>query len=227
MRVTRVFPRSISTTLLALFLAGCSGPVSAVTQRYAPTDQTLPAGAQQRWDFDAIPDGGLPDGVEVVSGSWGVQPQADAPSPPKALCQSANARWPVLLLSNDVYTDLDLSVRFKPISGREDQAGGLVFRAQDGGTYLLTRANALEDNVRLYTMRDDNRREIAGENRPVASGVWHELAVEVRGDRIRVRYDGEWVIDHQDPTFSAGRIGLWTKADSVTCFDDVVATVPS
>jgi hypothetical protein len=132
----------------------------------------------------------------------------------------------VLLLSNDVYTDLDLSVQFKPISGREDQAGGLVFRAQNGGTYFLTRANALEDNVRLYTMRDDNRREIAGANRPVASGVWHELAVEVRGDRIRVRYDGEWVIDHQDPSFSAGRIGLWTKSDSVTCFDDVVVTVP-
>ena len=152
--------------------------------------------------------------------------EADAPSPPNALCQTANTRWPVLLLGNDIYADLDLSVRFKPISGREDQAGGLVFHAQDGGTYFLTRANALENNVRLYTMRNDNRTEIAGANRQVASGVWHELAVEVRGDRIRVRYDGEWVIDHQDQSFSAGRIGLWTKSDSVTCFDDVVVTVP-
>jgi Domain of Unknown Function (DUF1080) len=133
----------------------------------------------------------------------------------------------VLLLSSDVYTDLDLSARFKPISGQEDQAGGLVFRAQDGGSYWITRANALENNVRLYTMRNDNRTEIASANRQVASGVWHELTVEVRGDRIRVRYDGEWVIDHQDPTFGAGRIGLWTKSDSVTCFDDVLVTAVS
>ena len=207
-----------------VFLTGCVGRVGAAP-RYAPSDQSLPAGTQQRWDFDAIADGELPAGAEVVSGSWGVQPQSDAPSPPRVLCQSANARWPVLLLSSDVYADLDLSVRFKPISGREDQAGGLVFRAQDGANYLITRANALENNVRLYTMRNDNRTEIAGANRPVVSGVWHELAVEVRGDHIRVRYDGEWVIDHRDATFTAGRIGLWTKADSVTCFDDVAVLV--
>jgi hypothetical protein len=216
----------LAVVALTAVLNGCVGRVGA-TARYAPADQSLPAGTQQRWDFDATPDGEVPAGIEVVSGSWGVQPQADAPSPPKALCQSANTRWPVLLLSNDVYTDLDLSTRFKPISGREDQAGGLVFRAQDGGSYFLTRANALENNVRLYTMRNDNRTEIAGANRPVASGVWHELAVAVRGDRIRVRYDGEWVIDHQDSSFSAGRIGLWTKSDSVTCFDDVVVTAAS
>jgi hypothetical protein len=193
---------------------------------YTPADQSLPAGAQQSWNFDTDAVGAPPAGGQVVSGSWAVRAEPDAPSPPNALCQTANARWPVLLLSNDVYTDLDLSVRFKPIAGREDQAAGLVFRAQDGANYFVTRANALENNVRLYTMRNDNRTEIAGANRQVTSGVWHELAVEVRGDRIRVRYDGEWVIDHQDQGFSAGRIGLWTKSDSVTCFDDVVATVP-
>jgi hypothetical protein len=217
---------TVALVALVALLAACLGRVGA-EPRYSPADRSLPPGSEQRWNFDATPDGGLPEGVEVISGSWGVQPQADAPSPPKALCQSANARWPVVLLSSDVYADLDLRVQFKPISGREDQAGGLVFRAQDGGTYFLTRANALEDNVRLYTMRNDNRHEIAGANRPVVSGVWHELAVEVGGDRIRVRYDGEWVIDHRDSTFSAGRIGLWTKADSVSCFDDVVVTAAS
>jgi hypothetical protein len=213
--------------VLASLLAACSGRAGAAPQRYAPADQSVSAGTQRVWSFDADAVGALPSGAEVVSGSWGVQPQADAPSPPNTLCQSANARWPVLLLSGDVYTDVDLSARFKPIAGREDQAGGLVFRAQDGGTYFITRANALENNVRLYTMRADNRTQIATADRPVASGVWHELAVEVRGDHIRVRYDGEWVIDHQDASFSAGRVGLWTKADSVTCFDDVVATATS
>jgi MFS family permease len=222
----RILAATVSTLVLPAVLTGCVGRLGG-RPRYTPGDQSRPAGAQQRWDFDTIADGELPDGVEVVSGSWGVQPQPDAPSPPRVLCQSANARWPVLLLSSDVYADLDLSVRFKPISGREDQAGGLVFRAQDGGTYFITRANALENNVRLYTMRNDNRTEIAGANRQVASGVWHELAVEVRGDHLRVRYDGEWVIDHQDSSYTAGRIGLWTKADSVTCFDNVVVTVPS
>jgi hypothetical protein len=223
-----MMPRWIAygIVLLTALLAGCSGRAGAAP-RYARSDQSVAAGTQQAWSFDADTVGALPASAEVVSGSWAVRPETDAPSPPFALCQTANARWPVLLLSSDVYADLDLSTRFKPISGREDQAGGLVFRAQDGTSYFVTRANALENNVRLYTMRGDNRTEIAGANRQVASGVWHELAVEVRGDRIRVRYDGEWVIDHQDASFSAGRIGMWTKADSVTCFDDVVVTAAS
>ena len=212
-----------SLLLPAALLGACSVMGGQVAPRYTPSDQSVPAGAEQVWRFDSEPVGSLPNGAEAVSGSWAVRAEADAPSPPHTLCQTANTRWPVLLLGPEAYADLDLSVRFKPISGREDQAAGLVFRAQDGGTYFITRANATENNVRLYTMRNDNRTQIAGADRPVASGVWHELAVEVRGDRIRVRYDGEWVIDHRDQSFSAGRIGLWTKADSVTCFDDLVA----
>jgi len=226
MQMIYAVARAISATLLTICLAACSGRAGAAPQRYAPANQSVPAGTQRVWSFDTDAVGSVPTGVEAVSGSWAVRAEADASSPPNALCQTANARWPVLLLSSDVYTDLDLSVRFKPISGREDQAGRLAFRAQDGANYFITRANALENNVRLYTMRNDTRSEIAGANRQVASGVWHELAVEVRGDRIRVRYDGEWVIDHQDSSFSAGRIGLWTKADSVTCFDDVGVSVP-
>src|SRR5205823_447808 len=102
---------TLSVLVLLAVLSGCLGRAGAAP-RYAPRDQSLPAGAQQRWDFDAIADGELPEGVEVVSGSWGVQPQPDAPSPPRVLCQSANSRWPVLLLSADVFADLDLSVRF-------------------------------------------------------------------------------------------------------------------
>jgi hypothetical protein len=219
--------RGLGMAVLGLLLAGCLGRAGAAVVRYGPHDQSVPAGTAQRWGFDADGAGTLPGGMEAVSGAWAVRAEPDAPSPPHALCQAANARWPVLLLGDDVYADLDLSAQFKPISGREDQAGGLVFRAQDGGSYFITRANALENNVRLYTMRGDNRTEIASANRQVASGVWHELAVEARGDRIRVRYDGEWVIDHQDATFSAGRVGLWTKADSVTCFDDVTVTAAS
>jgi hypothetical protein len=220
--IRRVAAYRWSMLILPSILAACSVMGGPVVLRYTPADQSLPAGAEQAWRFDMDAVGSLPDGADAVSGSWAVRAEAEAPSPPHALCQTAYARWPVLLLGPDVYTDLDLSVRFKPISGREDQAAGLVFRAQDGGTYFITRANATENNVRLYTMRNDNRGQIATADRRVESGVWHELAVEVRGDRIRVRYDGEWVIDHRDATFAAGRIGLWTKADSLTCFDDVM-----
>jgi Domain of Unknown Function (DUF1080) len=212
---------------LSTLLGACVGATGSVVSRYTAMDQSPPAGSRSTWNFDELAAGTVPAGAQAVSGTWAVRAEADAPSAPNALCQTGTGVWPVLLLSDDVYTDLDLSVRFKPISGREDQAAGLVFRAQDGASYFITRANALENNVRLYTMRNDNRTEIAGANRPVANGVWHELAVEVRGDRIRVAYDNEWIIDHRDSTFSAGRIGLWTKSDSQTCFDDVQVSVPS
>jgi hypothetical protein len=217
---------ALGTLALSTLLVACVGATGSVASRYATMDQSLPAGSRTTWNFDDLVPGVVPAGLQMVSGTWAVRAEADAPSPQNALCETGTAVWPVLLLGDDVYSDLDLSVRFKPIAGREDQAAGLLFRAQDGANYFVTRANALENNVRLYTMRNDNRTEIAGADRPVANGAWHELAVEVRGDRIRVAYDGEWIIERRDSTFSAGRIGLWTKSDSQSCFDDVQAMVP-
>jgi hypothetical protein len=212
---------------LAVVLGGCATPGGAAPRRYTAADQSIVQGTEQGWRFDAEPSGAPTASGQIIAGTWTVRAEPDAPSPPNALCQTENARWPVLLLGDGIYADLHLSTRFKPLSGREDQAAGLVFRAQDGASYFVARANALENNVRLYTMRADNRTEIASADRPVAGGIWHDLAIEARGDRLRVRYDGEWVIEHQDATYSAGRIGLWTTADSQTCFDDVLVSVPS
>lgn len=216
----------LSALVLCASLMACAGRAGAAVSRYPANQTNAPPGALNTWNFDDTAGGALPAGAQVVSGNWAVRAEGDAPSSPNALCQTGTATWPVVLLSTDIYTDFDLSARFKPISGREDQAGGLVFRALDGANYMITRANALENNVRLYRMINNDRTEIAGVDRPVANGVWHELAVEVRADRIRVRYDGEWVIEQRDSTFDAGQIGLWTKADSQTCFDDVQASVP-
>jgi hypothetical protein len=109
------------------------------------------------WGFDADPTGGPPPGAEVFSGTWVVRTEAEAPSPPNALCQTATAEFPLLSLGDVTYTNLVLSTRFKPISGREDQAGGLIFRIQDPDNYYILRANALERNVELYTYVDGQR----------------------------------------------------------------------
>ncbi len=116
-------------------------------------------------------------------------------------------------------------MRCKPVSGRVDRACGLVLRYRDQNNYYLTRANALEDNVRLYYVKDGRRVQIAGWNGRVTSGVWHELRFEATGDHLVVYYEGSKVIDFHDRTFSEpGLVGVWTKADSHTLFDDLTAT---
>ena len=107
------------------------------------------------------------------------------------------------------------------ISGQVDQACGLVLRYRDENNYLITRANALEDNVRLYTVEDGERDELASHDVDVTPGTWHAYRFEAQGDRLRVCWDGTLVIEHRDKTFvGAGAVGIWTKADSVTAFDN-------
>lgn len=161
-------------------------------------------------------------------GKWLVKAEIDAPSAPNALAQidtdDTNDRFPVAF-TGPALKDLRLSVKCKPVSGRVDQACGLVFRLSDPDNYYITRANPLEDNVRLYRVVKGKRIQFAGWNGAVKSGVWHELAVDGQGDHFQVFFDGNKVIDAHDKTFSeAGKFGLWTKADSVTYFDDLTAT---
>ena len=119
------------------------------------------------------------------------------------------------------YTDVDVSVKFKPISGREDASGGIIFRFADG-RYYVVRANALEDNFRLYA-NDRGRRQLASASvKPPALGQWHSLRVVAVGDHMQAWLNGALYLDHRDARFKSGRIGLWTKADSVTAFDDLV-----
>jgi len=116
-------------------------------------------------------------------------------------------------------------VKCRPVSGRVDQGCGLVFRLKDPDNYYIARANALEDNVRLYHVVKGSRRQFAGWNGKVSSGTWHDLAVEVVGDHFQVFYDGKKVIDAHDKTFAeAGKFGVWTKADSLIHFDDLTVT---
>lgn len=176
------------------------------------------------WSFDGDAAGATPAGSEVFSGRWAVRAEPDAPSKPNALCQTGNAEFPAIALTSSVYGDVTVTTRFKPISGREDQAAGIVFRVQDGANYYILRANALEGNVNLYLYASGRRSTIKEGGATVASGQWQELRVQAAGDRLRGFLNGRLVVEATDRSYAAGRIGLWTKADSVTCFDDVTVT---
>jgi hypothetical protein len=144
----------------------------------------------------------------------------------KALAQISSdpteSRFPIAVYEGGSWRDLSLKVRFKAISGKVDQAGGLIFRAKGDNDYYLVRSNALEDNTRLYHVIGGKRKEIASKDMKVTSNEWHELEVEAVGNSFVVKFDGEKIIEATDETLKeAGQVGLWTKADSVTLFDDL------
>lgn len=188
----------------------------------------------RRFDFDSDQPGEAPRGFSFgrtgkgPPGKWVVQAVDDAPSGKNVLAQTdadrTDYRFPIAYTGPEM-KDLRLTVRCKPVSGKVDQGCGLVVRLKDADNYYVARANALEDNVRLYHVVKGERRQFAGWNGKVASGKWHELAVEAQGDHFQVFFDGQKVVDAHDKTFAdAGKFGVWTKADSVIQFDDLTAT---
>jgi hypothetical protein len=178
----------------------------------------LPEGSTLgRFDFEQ-------KGIEswkTVDGQWTVEEMPGAPSGKKALVQRAlQNQFNVVVAPGGPYTDVDVSVRFKPISGREDASGGIVFRFSDG-RYYVVRANALEDNFRLYYY-DRGRHQLATATvQPPALGQWHTLRVVAVGDHIQAYLNGQLLLNHRDSRFRSGQVGLWTKSDSVTAFDDL------
>ena len=178
------------------------------------------------FNFDSDAAGQLPQGWrEGVTGRgsarWSVEADASAPSAPNVLKQSGRGDFPWCVRPGVSLADGFVEVRFKPVSGREDQAGGVVWRWKDGDNYYVARANALENNVSLYHTTGGRRITIKYVDAPVAGNAWHALRVEFRGIRIRVMLDGKGYIDVEDPHIQgAGAVGVWTKADSVTLFDD-------
>src|SRR5881296_883736 len=161
------------------------------------------------------------EGWKTVDGKWTVEEMPGAPSGKKVLVQRAvENQFNVLVAPGGPYSDVDVSVRFKPISGREDASGGIVFRFSEG-RYYVVRANALEDNFRLYYY-DRVRRQLAtAAVQPPALGQWHTLRIVAVGDHIQAYLNGQLLLDHRDTRYQSGQIGLWTKSDSVTAFDDL------
>jgi hypothetical protein len=152
---------------------------------------------------------------------WQVEADASAPSKGNVLKQSGQGTVPWCVKTGISLTDGFVEVKFKPISGREDRAGGVVWRWKDGDNYYVARANALENNVSLYHTTRGSRHTIKYVDAPVAPNQWHTLRVEFAGKQITVSLDGKRYIDAQDEHIvGAGAVGVWTKADSVTAFDD-------
>ena len=176
-------------------------------------------------NFDSSATGALPEGWKAgVTGTgtprWSVESDATAPSAPHVLRQSGKGTFPWCVKDASL-ADGVVEVKMKPLSGREDQAGGVVWRWKDGDNYYVARANALENNVSLYYTERGSRKTIKYVDAPVAGNAWHTLRVEFAGTRIRVILDGVARIEVEDKHISgAGAVGVWTKADSVTLFDD-------
>lgn len=177
-------------------------------------------------NFDDTKPGTLPAGwVAGVTGTgtprWMIEADPASPSPPHILKQTGKGTFPWCVKKDASLADGFVEVKFKPLTGREDQAGGLVWRWKDGNTCYVARANALENNVSLYYTEKGRRNTIRYVNAPVAPNAWHTLRVEFKGKRIRVDLDGRTYIDlENDRIDGAGAVGVWTKADSVTAFDD-------
>ena len=152
---------------------------------------------------------------------WTIEKDDTAPSKPNVLKQSGVATYPVCFKNDTSLKDGFVEVKFKPISGKEDQAGGVVWRLKDANNYYVARANALEDNVTIYDTTNGRRTERKRTNMKVASNVWHTIRADFAGNHFTVTYDGKKAIEWDDDTFKeAGKVGVWTKADSVALFDD-------
>jgi hypothetical protein len=191
-------------------------------------------------NFDSAKTGTLPPGWSSAmthkggAPKWEVLQDATAPSKPNVLAQtstdSTDGRFPLAIYDQSNLKDGEVSVKFKPVSGKVDQAAGVVWRYRDPDTYYIARANALENNVVLYKVEGGRRSSLAPKGTPpktygvkhkVPSGVWGTLRVTFQGPVFMVYMNGEKLFEVEDSTFTqTGKVGLWTKADSVTHFDD-------
>jgi hypothetical protein len=185
--------------------------------------------------FESTQIGAAPDGwTATLTGSgdpkWTVESDETAPSKSKVLKQSGRATYPLLLKNDTSIKDGFVEVKFKAVSGSQDRAAGIVWRAKDANNYYVTRANALEDNVVLYKTVNGVRSPLDivgrkggyGVNIAVPASTWHTLRIDFKASRFSVSFNGRQLFEVEDSTFTdAGKVGLWTKSDSVTLFDEV------
>jgi hypothetical protein len=185
--------------------------------------------------FESNQIGAAPEGwTSTLTGSgdpkWTVESDPTAPSKSTVLKQSGRATYPLILKNDTNIKDGFVEMKFKAIDGSQDRAAGIVWRTKDANNYYVTRANALEDNVVLYKTVNGVRSPLDilgrkggyGANVAVPSGTWHTLRIDFEASRFGVSFNGKQLFEVDDSTFTyAGKVGLWTKADSVTLFDEV------
>jgi hypothetical protein len=184
------------------------------------------------WTFDHDPPETFPSGFEVGTlfdgrpgGEWKVLNTDQAKSPPRVLGQlmgkGAEHAYKTVLINGTRASDLELEVSFLPIEGKADMGGGLIWRAADDRNYYLARANPLEQNIRIYRVVKGVRHLIQNFDQTIDVRHWHRLRVVHRGCQIDVFYDDTRVFNLCEKTFTEGAVGLWTKSDAITYFDDL------
>ncbi len=209
------FIMSVSVSL-ALSIALCSAQASDIQIKTIHFDQGQAGALPQDWIAGATGRG---------SPHWELVEDQTAPSKPLALKQSGAGAFPWCIYRGARFGDGFVEVKFKPLSGKVDQAAGLIWRGKDANNYYVARANALENNVSLYYVKNGRRKTIqyrdVPDDLPVKNNVWQSLRVDFKGAHIIVRFQGHKMIELDDAHISGpGAVGVWTKADSVTEFDD-------
>ncbi len=194
----------------------------------------------EKFTFDSVKTGAVPPGWSIAmtheggAPRWEVIGDASAPGKPNVFAQTStdntSGRFPIAVYEKASFTNGSLSVRFKPVAGQRDQAAGVIWRYRDRDNYYIVRANALENNVVLYKVENGKRISLEPKGTPsktygvkhnVPKQTWSTLKVSFDGPRFEVFFDGKRIMEVEDRTFTtAGKAGLWTKADSVTYFDD-------
>jgi hypothetical protein len=203
---------------------------------------SMGSGETRKIDFQGDASGKPPKGFLFghtakvgAPGKWVVQEEGDDKFLVQADADSTRSRFPLAVVEDIETADVDLSVRYQPISGGVDQAAGLVWRFRDEDNYYIVRANALEGNVVLYKVEKGKRTDLPlkgegrtyGKKTDVPKGQWGTLRVVARGPRFEVYSNGTKLYEVEDTTFTEpGRVGVWTKADSVTRFDDLTVVTP-
>ncbi len=215
-----------SALIVTCFIAALQLSLEAAVAQ-AETASPAPA-----WNFDREQPGTLPSELLIgtmfdgrPAGDWQVLATERAKSPPHVFAQlmakGAEHAYKITLVKEIVTSDLNLEVSFLPISGKADMGGGLIWRATDDRNYYLARANPLEQNIRVYRVENGIRHLLENFNQTIDVRRWHTLRVTHQGCRVNIFYDDKQVFDLCDKTFHARMIGLWTKSDAVTYFDDL------
>jgi hypothetical protein len=217
----------IERSVYAFFGLLCSGVIvfGLGERRQTGAVHGAPDGEKQ-WSFDTDEEGTLAKGFTSEVGEWKVVEVPSAPSGKQVFAQMAKSSGPtfnVALVRDTSLRNVDVSVRFNAITGRIDQGGGPIWRARDAKNYYIARYNPLEDNYRVYKVVEGRRTQLGSIDIEPSEG-WHVLRVTMVGDHIRCYYDEKLYLEVRDQTFdAAGTIGLWTKADAETHFDDLRA----
>ena len=229
---TRSFRRTILVCVLAV-LSGCK-PAEVTTVE--SSTKPVPGSEKTAWRFDQPAEEAVrgwrfaETNSEGTPGKWRIITQPDAPSRPNVMklveTNNDNGTFNLAIAEGTSYGDIELSVAVRADLGEEDQGGGPIWRCRDKDNYYICRLNPLEGNFRVYRVLRGRRRQLKSANVDLASGRWYTVRVTMIGRHISCYLDGKKLLEADDDTFGqAGMVGLWTKADAVTSFDDLVVSL--